>query len=113
MSKSQRSWWYCGLALVALSGLVGCPSRSNPPPAAATPEQVASFLVTTPTSSAERVELGRQLVITNCRRCHGYPSPTEVTPAEWPAVVIKMCKRTSIPEADHALVLEYLLSVSR
>lgn len=113
MSTLQRNWWYGGLALVALSGLVGCPSRSNPLPATATPGQVAAFLVTTPASSAERLESGRQLVITNCRRCHGYPLPAEVTRDEWPAVVRKMCKRTRIPEADHALVLEYLLSVSR
>ena len=113
MSTRQRNWWYGGLALLALTALVGCPSRSNPEPAAATPEQVAAFVATTPTSSAERLEAGRQLVITNCRRCHGYPTPTEVTRAEWPAVASKMCKRTKIPEADHVLVVEYLLAVSR
>jgi len=99
--------------VLALPVLAGCPSRSNPEPVSATPAQVTAYVALNPASSAERIESGRQLVITNCRRCHGYPKPDEVSHDEWPAVATKMCKRTKIPESDHAQVVEYLVSVSR
>ena len=111
MNRHQLITW-SAVVIVALA-LVGCPSRSNPPPVAATPAQEAAFIASTPSSSPQRIEAGRQLVITNCRRCHGYPTPDEVTREAWPAVAKKMCNRTKIPEADHALVIEYLLAVSR
>lgn len=105
--------WSLMFLVVAVLVLTGCPSRSNPEPVPATKAQVTAYLATNPASSAERIESGRQLVITNCRRCHGYPTPDEVEQDEWPSVAKKMCKRTKIPESDHALVVEYLLSVSR
>jgi len=99
--------------LLALPLLAGCPSRSNPEPVPATAAQVKTYVALNATSSAERIEAGRQLVITNCRRCHGYPKPDEVAHDDWPAIAKKMCKRTKIPESDHDLVVEYLVSVSR
>lgn len=105
--------WSLMSLFMAVLVLAGCPSRSNPEPLPASAAQVTAYVALNPASSAERIEAGRQLVITNCRRCHGYPTPDEVGHDEWPAVAKKMCNRTKIPESDHAQVVEYLVSVSR
>ncbi len=107
---SPRLLIFCVLALPLLAG---CPSRSNPVPAPATADQVTAYVKLNPASSPQRIEAGRQLVIANCQRCHGYPTPDEVGHDQWPAVAEKMCKRAKIPESDHSQVVEYLLSVSR
>lgn len=110
MTDSMRSLLFL---IVVIPVLAGCPSRSNPEPLPATTAQVTAYLALNPASSAERIEAGRHLVITHCRRCHGYPTPDEVGKDEWTAVAKNMCKRTKIPDSDHAQVVEYLVSVSR
>ena len=103
----------CICGLVTILVVTGCPSRSNPAPITATADQITAYVVTHPKSSAERIEHGRQLVLANCDRCHGYPAKDEVTLEKWAAVVPRMCRKTSIEATHYDQVLEYFQAVGK
>lgn len=63
-----------------------------------------------PDASAESLEQGRQLFLTNCHRCHSYPDRTAYTAGEWPSLVRRMGRKAHLSDAEAMLVLRFVLT---
>ncbi len=102
----------CILAAALALGiaLVGCPSRSNPPPPLVAEPAVKQAGGLWSDSSAAELELGRATVLTRCNHCHGYPTPTEVPLAAWPATITRMLNHCTVTPAESQAVTRYLLA---
>ena len=69
-----------------------------------TPELVAAAQARWPTSTAESLARGRDVLTTSCARCHRAPIPSDHTEAEWTYYLHEMGARAQLqPEQADAL----------
>lgn len=62
-----------------------------------------------PDTTPDSLERGRQLLLANCNRCHGYPDLEKIDDSRWPAIVKRMGHKAHLPDADQELVLRFIL----
>lgn len=96
----------CSVMLLAVALLTGC---GGPPPEV-TPALVAVAQQRWPDTSEEMLLRGRQVLTTNCTRCHGVRQPADHEPKDWDAYVREMGPRARLDEAQTKDLLRYLLA---
>ncbi len=66
---------------------------------------------TTVTADAASIEKGKQLVATNCVKCHKEPIPSDHSVAKWDNVLPKMFLKAHIDDvAQQQLIRDYVYS---
>lgn len=60
----------------------------------------------------EQLQQGRALYLDKCTRCHTAVGPKTIRGAEWPAHVAEMSERAKLTQADHDLIVRYLVTVA-
>jgi len=107
--------WLAFFGFFIVSGLLcGCfgPSRKNPQPPPVSASQTETATAHWSDTTRAELEQGRAVVVSSCIKCHGYPSPGDETPAEWPAVAKQMSKKAKLDAAQTRAVVRYLVSAS-
>ncbi len=90
--------------------LLACRPAAAPAPAPLSPAALSAANARWPDASAESFENGRQLFLTHCNRCHGYPDVSKVDEDDWPSIVQRMGRKAHLDDAQKELVLRFILA---
>jgi hypothetical protein len=63
-----------------------------------------------PDSTKESLEMGREVFVANCSRCHSYPDFSSLPDSKWEDIVPKMGKKAHLVDEDTGLVLRFILA---
>ena len=100
-----------GVALCAV-GLMeaGCYPRAAPPPGALSANSVTWASTRWPGVTASSLSTGRDLFISKCNGCHGYPDLAAIADKRWPDIVESMAKKSHLDAEGRDAVLHYVLA---
>lgn len=65
-----------------------------------------------PEETVASLEAGREVFVLRCAGCHALPLPRQHTPAEWPAVVAFMGRRSKLDAGELARIERFLVTVA-
>jgi hypothetical protein len=84
--------------------LAACSGRTAPHATAADAQRANVELA--------ELEEGRTLLLRKCGGCHKTPIPNDYSPAEWPKQVDDMAPKAKLDARQHALIEQYLITMS-
>ncbi len=96
---------------LALAGWVGCATSSNL--RLPTTEQLTLSGAVTDGVSAESLEQGRIIALTECARCHRHYQPGDYSQGELTSLVRRMAKRSSLSRDQTTDVEHYYIAANR
>lgn len=107
MSIASRCAW-----LVIVGSLaIGCGyPKGGTVPGPVSPTLVQQAQTRFPESTEQSLTQGRELFVGNCSRCHKLPDRRAVAEEKWPTIVNRMAKKAKLDDAQHKLVLQFILS---
>jgi hypothetical protein len=97
----------CALACLFLAA---CFPKAGTVPGPLSALAIESAQAKWPGTSAEELELGRQLFLNHCNSCHSYPDRITYNEAEWPKITQRMGRKVDLKEAETELVLRFILA---
>lgn len=74
-------------------------------------EQIAPPVAVLSAKPSGSLQLGRELYITKCAKCHAPEPILKYTVAEWTAIVADMAEETKLTEHETAAVRDYVMAV--
>lgn len=92
------------LTILTAALFVGCATTSEP---MLTSEQLAEKGI-----DEAALRRGRALAVTECAACHRFHWPSEYSPEEWPPIVKKMGKRSSLDKKQISELEAYMVTMS-
>jgi len=101
------------LVLVTLSlaaAAAGCIfPKAGPAPGPVTSADVDRARYRWPDAERGALTDGRELFVSRCNGCHGYPALTAVPEASWPSIVEKMARKAKLSREQGDHVLRFVL----
>jgi len=88
--------------LVLLVALVGCGGPYMPMATEADGARASS--------TADELNRGRTLLLSDCKSCHQPPSPRDLRAADWPSQVEEMRERAHVSPPDAEAITRYLVT---
>ena len=100
-----------GSALFAV-GLVaaGCYPKAGPTPGALSATSVTWASTRWPGVTGSALSAGRDLFLSKCNGCHGYPDLDAVSEKRWPDILESMAKKSHLDAGERDAVLHYVLA---
>ena len=102
---------HLALALPVVLLLSACFPKSAVPPGPLSPEQIAREQSLRPAVSADELEQGRKLFITECGRCHDHPDIQAIPLDRWPDIVGRMVGRTKLYAGARPMLMQFVEAV--
>jgi cytochrome c5 len=97
-------------SLVACLLLSACFPKAGTVPGPLSSAAIEGAQARWPGTSADELEQGRQLFLSQCNTCHSYPDRAAYSEAEWPGLARRMGKKADLKEAESELVLRFILA---
>jgi hypothetical protein len=79
-------------------------------PGPVSPQLVQQAQTQFPEATEQSLAQGRDLFVERCDRCHKLPDRRAVSEQEWPKILERMAKKAKLDDAQHKLVLQFILS---
>ncbi len=99
------------VALVAVGlAAAGCYPKVAAPPGALSANDAASASTRWPGVTVSSLAHGRDLFVSNCNACHGYPDLTAIADDRWPGIIEKMAKKARLGPEDGDAILHFVLA---
>jgi mono/diheme cytochrome c family protein len=99
------------VALCAIGFMeAGCYPKAAPAPGAVSANSVTWAATRWPGVTASALEAGRDLFVSKCNGCHGYPDLAAIAEKRWPDIVESMAKKSHLDAGGRDAVLHYVLA---
>ena len=79
-------------------------------PAPVSPALVQQAQTRFPQATEQSLGQGRDLFVGNCSKCHKLPDRRAVSEQQWPKILNRMANKAKLDDAQHELVLQFILS---